>query len=706
MCAVASNITNFEAELTRKLEEKGEHLIVVFHEFDGDDKILCALHSSANPHLRLGSAEAPSALRDIARKRAFQDAWEKLILNHEREMQKKLPPKKSIKKMVKNLRASIVHHDLEEAMNSASAPTGVKEFLELIERFPQTCSWSEAKCVFEKMLKNLSCSSLHREFLQKFATAVLQEFFAEAGHIRDTIEGKKLEKRYLEFNGLAVHCLRLQSRSFEDPAVLQLCGEVHWLFNHSRGLRPNDSLGVSMVGGPSRVSSCNTELDVWRADKVHEANVIHATKDTITLRFRDLKPVKFIPRSAKLGREMFRVVRMAHRVTLQRELKALETILVSDPRVGHSPSESIRKTLLSVDVPEATDVKIAEMCNAVVLERDKLSSDVFERYLHKSFSVLNPSQTEALIAGVSRRIVLIQGPPGTGKTRVACHILNAWRMIDRESRCLAAAGSNVAVDNIWEGLKNIGLKAERIGRDYSSLEDGRPLQKADVICATCCGVGSRILKNIHFQCVLIDESTQITEPELLIALSRGCEQLVLIGDHKQLEPTVISQEAEDFLRISLFEKLIKKGVEPLTLKIQYRMHPAIAAFPSSNFYQGVLKSGVKPEDRLLEKFNWPRKDYPLAFMHVDGKERSDGNSYINVEEVKACVHMVQLLIKNCGLKENEIGVVTPYKSQERKISKALREPLGSDHEVEVSTVDGFQGREKEFIIISFVRANW
>ena len=90
------------------------------------------------------------------------------------------------------------------------------------------------------------------------------------------------------------------------------------------------------------------------------------------------------------------------------------------------------------------------------------------------------------------------------------------------------------------------------------------LQRADVICATCIGSGSDMLSKYAFHTVLIDECTQATETAVLVPISRGCQQLILVGDHCQLPPTVISDVAmEKGLAVSLFSRLADQKVQPV-----------------------------------------------------------------------------------------------------------------------------------------------
>ncbi len=110
---------------------------------------------------------------------------------------------------------------------------------------------------------------------------------------------------------------------------------------------------------------------------------------------------------------------------------------------------------------------------------------------------------------------------------------------------------------------------------------------ADVVCCTCVGAGDPRLSACCFQKVLIDECTQATEPECLIPIVLGSKQIVFVGDHCQLGPVVMCKKAAAAgLVQSLFERLIRAGVKPIRLQVQYRMHPCLSEFPSVMFYEG------------------------------------------------------------------------------------------------------------------------
>ena len=352
--------------------------------------------------------------------------------------------------------------------------------------------------------------------------------------------------------------------------------------------------------------------------------------------------------------------------------------------------------------------------------------------------LLNDSQLGALQHAVNKRVTLVQGPPGTGKTHTAVQIL--VQMVKNKLvplPLLATSDSNIAVDNLLEGIAAHGVKAVRVGRPENIREDllsysldemnrssnnggsrtqsQRILQQAEVICATCIGSGSEMLSKYAFHTVLIDECTQATETSVLVPVSRGCQQLILVGDHCQLPPTVISDVAmEKGLAVSLFSRLADQKVQPVLLNTQYRMHPMIAEFPSDSFYRGRLKTGVAFRDRLPPpSFPWPQMGTPVAFLDSVGPERVEGHSYTNEKEIeKAIWAITQLLCRDDPLHlpggPDDIGIITPYSSQSRLIKRSLRRPklkaMGLNR-IEVSTVDGFQGREKEVIIFTAVRSN-
>jgi len=336
---------------------------------------------------------------------------------------------------------------------------------------------------------------------------------------------------------------------------------------------------------------------------------------------------------------------------------------------------------------------------------------------------LNASQRRAmaLVVEQRRRFSLIQGPPGTGKTTTAVAIVCGWLRAGR-GPILATAFSNRGTDNLAEGLHNLGVRVLRMGLCPQELpysletrlaecgarrgEKGLNIvmQTIDVVAATCIGSGMGPLDKLAFPYVVVDEAAQVIEPAVLLPLGKGAVQVVMVGDQCQLPATVLSQDAQQGgLDISMFDRLLSLGMEVQLLAEQYRMHPQIAAFPSWRFYRGELRSAVTESSRQRP----PRLPVasPVALVHVDSIEQAAGASKKNLKEADCVAWLVQQISQALPgrLTGDEIGIITPYAAQ----SHELRRQLSPDakHVVQVSTVDAFQGCEKDVIIVSLVRAN-
>jgi hypothetical protein len=236
------------------------------------------------------------------------------------------------------------------------------------------------------------------------------------------------------------------------------------------------------------------------------------------------------------------------------------------------------------------------------------------------------------------------------------------------------------------------------------------LKAAQVICTTCIGAGDSRLNRFTFKSVLIDESTQSTEPECLVPIVRGAQQVVLVGDHCQLGPVIMSRQAGVAgLSQSLFERLIRLGVKPIRLQIQYRMHPCLSEWPSNIFYEGSLQNGVTTKQRTpTTKFPWPDSATPMFFYSSMGQEEisASATSYLNRGEATLCEKLLNSLMRG-GVKPSQIGVITPYEGQRAHLVSNLKRNLAQDiaEAIEVASVDSFQGREKDYILFSCVRSN-
>ena len=241
------------------------------------------------------------------------------------------------------------------------------------------------------------------------------------------------------------------------------------------------------------------------------------------------------------------------------------------------------------------------------------------------------------------------------------------------------------------------------------------LGDAHVICATLSGSGHDMFQNlsIEFETVIVDEAAQCVEMSALIPLKYGCAKCILVGDPKQLPPTVFSKQAARFqYEQSLFVRM--QGNHPNDVHLldtQYRMHPDISLFPSQTFYDGRLLDG--PNMAGLRKRPWHSSLLlgPYRFFNVQGQHQAapKGHSLINIAEINVALQLYKRLtsdFRNFNFK-GKIGIITPYKSQLRELKSRFSQQYGPTiiEDIEFNTTDAFQGRESEIIVFSCVRAS-
>ncbi|KAF2116709.1 SEN1 N terminal-domain-containing protein [Lophiotrema nucula] len=242
------------------------------------------------------------------------------------------------------------------------------------------------------------------------------------------------------------------------------------------------------------------------------------------------------------------------------------------------------------------------------------------------------------------------------------------------------------------------------------------LNDAHVICATLSGSGHDMFQNlsIEFETVIIDEAAQCVEMSALIPLKYGCAKCILVGDPKQLPPTVLSKEAAKYqYEQSLFVRMQNNHPKDVhLLDTQYRMHPAISKFPSQAFYDGRLLDGTNMDGLRQRSWHSSTLLAPYRFFDVQGQHQSAGTSLINIAEIRVAMQLYDRLTTDFRDPDNngwkgKLGVITPYKSQLRELKSRFSAKYGNNivDEIDFNTTDAFQGRESEIIIFSCVRAS-
>jgi superfamily I DNA and/or RNA helicase len=485
---------------------------------------------------------------------------------------------------------------------------------------------------------------------------------------------------------------------------------------------------------PTRIGAGDV-VRLSRRDPLDEGNpsgvVLERSPARITVAFEDE-----LPAWAESG--PLRLDRTGDDVTFKRTREALDTF-----ETAKGPAESLREIVFGKGAPR--------------FEKPRAPTAFLDEALNE------PQRAAVTLTLSARDIALIHGPPGTGKTKTVVEVVR--QALRRGERVLACAPSNHAVDNlverlvaakepvvrvghparVSEGLREHTLEAlvektpsrevaRRLWREAFALrtkldrrrERGKETDREErqemgrlfhdarkqdevaldhvlggsaVICATAAGAGGDHLRHRPFDLVVLDEASQATLPLALVALARG-KRVVLAGDHKQLPPTVLSPEAERAgLSATLFERLMERFPEAGTLlTLQYRMNERIMEFPSHELYQGKLVA-----DASCARRTFADQD-PLVFWDTSGmgheEEIAPGStSARNPGEAGLVAARARALLE-LGLPAAGLAVIAPYEAQVRLLRDLIPEPA-----VEVDTVDGFQGREKEAVLVSLVRSN-
>ena len=238
--------------------------------------------------------------------------------------------------------------------------------------------------------------------------------------------------------------------------------------------------------------------------------------------------------------------------------------------------------------------------------------------------------------------------------------------------------------------------------------------EARVVACTLAGSAHRVMTGMKFATLFIDEAAQALEPACWIAIRRA-DRVILAGDHCQLPPTVKCQEAvRGGLAHTLMQTIVKRKPEAVSLlKVQYRMNEEIMRFSSDWFYGGNLQASPEVKYRGILDY-----DTPMVWVNTEGLDCNEefvGESFgrINKAEARLTLEQLQTYITRIGkhriLEERiDFGVISPYKAQVQYLRQLIRRDAffkPFHHLIAVNTVDGFQGQERDVIVISLVRAN-
>ncbi|CAH9097877.1 unnamed protein product [Cuscuta epithymum] len=369
------------------------------------------------------------------------------------------------------------------------------------------------------------------------------------------------------------------------------------------------------------------------------------------------------------------------------------------------------------------DLEVPRFDSGCIFSQDPAISYIW------SEKTLNGDQRRAILKILtSKDYALILGMPGTGKTSTMVHAVKA--LLIRGASVLLTSYTNSAVDNLLLKLKAQDIDFIRIGRSESIHEEIREhcpsttelfgiedikqrLEKVKVVGVTCLGITSPLLTKKRFDVCIMDEAGQTTLPVSLGPLLLA-SKFVLVGDHYQLPPLVQSSEAkENGMTVSLFCRLSEAHPQAISaLQSQYRMCKEIMELSNTLIYGNRLRCGSSEVENAKLTYSCPiagppwmkeviNPAKPVMFINTDlllAFETNDHKSIKNPMEAFIIAEVTNKLLK-VGISQEDIGIITPYNSQ----ADLIRQSVSTS--VEIHTIDKYQGRDKDCILVSFVRSN-
>lgn len=356
-------------------------------------------------------------------------------------------------------------------------------------------------------------------------------------------------------------------------------------------------------------------------------------------------------------------------------------------------------TNVAVDVQELLEAEAADVIHHSLLPQRVRAKNrktrffpspvPFDRHLG-ALEACWPSQhiKEALIDLIpDARMQLIQGPPGTGKTTELLAQIKRFP----ESRIFICACTNVGAANLYTRAINDGIMCSLL-MPQSRIPPGTPVTSQNpngrIICSTISGRAGPILDSEVFDVVLVDEAAQCMEAWMWGIIRPEVGHIIMAGDTAQL-PALVSERGRTLGHDrSMMQRLMESNYPFQFLNVQRRMHPEIVKFPNKKFYNNELDSNYNLHKTIPSIPHY-------CIKNVQGECHEIGTSFLNEVEALYCVKLATEL-KDCV--SNDVILLCPYQAQARQLLS-----LGSG--IPVHTIDSFQGREADVVVLSIVRTS-
>lgn len=435
---------------------------------------------------------------------------------------------------------------------------------------------------------------------------------------------------------------------------------------------------------------------------VEALDAVYETQNTRLALFRDIsinfkKPSKN-NRTFKDLKFFDDGLNTSQKIAVQKSLEAKDVFLV------HGPPGTGKTTVLIEIIRQAVQNKESVFVTA---PSNTACDNILERLVEKKVNALrlgHPARITTSLREHTLDFKIALHPLGKFVTESQAELDKLYKRQER-----------------YEERRSPGYQAEKQLRgEISALKDEikklkqeifeKVMYEQEVVLGTPTTIQDRSIRYQEFDLVIIDEATQATEPMTWLPMMKA-KKVIMAGDHFQLPPTVRSIEAEEKgLGITLFERyydILPEEYRQL-LERQYRMNETIMGFSSREFYKNLLVADESVKNQTLSEMpgvqdNSQTKE-PLLFIDTAGKgfeeKLEEGSeSRYNLEEAELVLIELRKMLE-AGVPPEQVAVISPYSAQVRYLTSKSPNPV-----VEIDSVDGFQGREKELVIVSLVRSN-
>ncbi len=431
-------------------------------------------------------------------------------------------------------------------------------------------------------------------------------------------------------------------------------------------------------------------------------DAVFETKNTRLADFRDISLKEKSPSSEKINANDIRwcdeCLNASQKEAVRKALSAKDIILV------HGPPGTGKTTALVEIIRQSV---LRKQSVFVAAPSNTACDNVLERLIEKGLNVIRLGHPARIAVSLREHTLDFKLALHPLSQEIADRQAHLNRFFKRQERYREKRSPGRDAEREVRGqIEELKDEIRRLRKEIFS----RVMKEAEAIVGTPTSIQDKSIREKTFDVLVIDEATQATEPLTWIPMTRA-KKVIMAGDHFQLPPTVRSKEAEEKgLGITLFERFyeILDADYRQLLERQYRMNEKIMGFSSMEFYKNLLIADESVKSQTLSGIRGVKKcadtAEPFIFIDTAGKgfeeKLEEGSeSRYNPEEAQLVLDQLKKMLE-LGVPPKGIAVISPYSAQVRLLASQSPDP-----DIEIDSVDGFQGREKELVVVSLVRSN-